>query len=129
MRINHRHIEWCHEEVGVGEENGHGTVDDTIITVDETLWLEGVAGIFASRDQWRVCEVQLLTPRNECRSARTGRSDVGVVGADGLTGGIPFEKNLLAWEAEGFRLVVGNAWSAAISSNVQVLTAPGDVGD
>ena len=129
MGVNHRHVEWRDEEVGVGKENGHGTVDDTIIAVDEAFWLKGVASVVASRDQWRVCEIQLLTPGNECGSASTGRGDVGVVGTDGLTRGIPFEEDLLAGEAERLRLVVGNAWSAAISSHVQVFAASGDVGN
>ena len=129
MRINHRHIKWRDEEVSVRKEDGHGTVDDTIIAVNETLWLEGVASVAASRDEWCICEIQLLTPCNECGSTSRGRCNVGVVGADGLTGGIPFEENLLAGEAERLRLVVGNAWSTAISSHVQVLTASGDIGD
>ena len=129
MRVDHRHVEWRDEEVGVSKENRHGTVDDTIITVDEALGLEGVTGVVTSRDEWRVGEIQLLTPCHECGSTSRGRCNVGVVGADGLTGGIPFEENLLAGEAERLRLVVGNAWSAAIASNVQILTASGDVGD
>ena len=129
MRVDHRYVKWRDEEVRVSEEDGHGTVDDTIITVDEALGLEGVAGVVTSRDQWRVCEVQLLTPCHKCGSTSRGRCNVGVVGADGLTGGIPFEEDLLAGEAERLGLVVGNAWSAAISSDVQVLTASGDVGD
>lgn len=129
MRIDHRHIEWRDEQVSIGKEDGHGTVDDTIIAVDEAFWLEGVAGIVTSSDQWRISEVQLLTPCNECGSAGTGRSDVGVVGADGLSGGIPFEENLLAGETERLRLVVRNTWSTAISSNVQVLTTLGNIGD
>ena len=129
MRVDHRHIEWRDKEVGVGKEDGHGTVDDTIIAVDEALWLEGVASVFTSHGQWCVREIELLTPCNECGSASTSRSDVGVVGANGKTGGIPFEENLLAGEAKRLRLVVGNAWSTAISSNVQVLAAFGDIGD
>ena len=130
MRINHRHIEWRDKEVSVSKEDGHGPVNDTIIAVDKALWLEGVAGVVASDGQWCICEIQLLTPCNECGSTSRGRGDVGVVGANGLTGSIPFEENLLAGEAERLRLVVGNAWSTAISSNVEVLTASaGDIGD
>lgn len=72
VRVNHRHVEWRDEEVRVGKEDGHGTVDDAIIAVDETLWLEGVAGVVASCDQWRVGEIELLTPCNECGSASRG---------------------------------------------------------
>ena len=129
MRINHRHVEWRNEEVGISKENGHGTVDDTVIAVDEPLWLEGVAGVVTSCDQWRVCEIQLLTPCHECGSTSRGRCNVGVVGADSLTGGVPLKENLLAGEAERLRLVVGDAWSAAVASNVQILTASGDIGD
>ena len=70
-----------------------------------------------------------MTPCNECGSASSCRSDVGVVGANCKTGGIPFEENLLAGEAEGLGLVVGNARSTTMSSNIQVLTASRDIGD
>ena len=83
VRVDHRHVEWRDKEVGVGKEDGHGTVDDAIIAVDEALWLEGVASVTTSHGQWCVREVELLTPCNECGSASTGRSDVGVVGANG----------------------------------------------
>ena len=118
MRVDHRHVEWRDKEVSVGKEHRHGTVDDAIIAVDETLWLEGVARVATSHGQWCVREVQLLTPCNEGGSASGGRSDVGVVGANSLSGGIPFEEDLLAGEAERLRLVVGNTWSTAVSSSI-----------
>ena len=83
VRVDHRHVEWRDKEVGVGKEDGHGAVDDAIITVDEALWLEGVASITTGHGQWCVREVELLAPRNKGGSASTGRSDVGVVGANG----------------------------------------------
>ncbi len=83
VRVDHRHIEWRDKEVGVGKEDGHGTVDDTIIAVNEPLWLEGVASVATSHGQWGVRKIKLLTPCNECGSTSSGRSDVGVVGADG----------------------------------------------
>ena len=129
VRVDHRHVEGCDEEVRIGKEDGHGTVDDTIIAVDETLWLECVAGVIASCDQWRVGEVQLLAPCNECGRASRGGGDVGVVRADSLTGCVPFKENLLAGEAEWLRFVVGDARPAAVPSGIQVLTASGDVGN
>ena len=129
VRIDHGHVEGCDKEVRVGKEDGHGTIDDTVVAVNETLGLEGVTGVVASCDQRCVGEVKLLTPCNECGRASRGGGDVGVVRADGLTGCVPFEENLLAGEAERLGLVVGDAWSTTVSSDVQVLTASGDVGD
>ena len=83
MRVDHRHVEWRDKEVSVCKEDSHGSVDDTIVAIDEALWLEGVTRVVTSHGQWCVREIQLLTPCNECGSASRGRSDVGVVGANG----------------------------------------------
>ena len=89
MRIDHRGVKWGNEEVEVCEQNGHGTVNDAIITVYEALWLVCVASRVGRGCEGRVCKIELLAPSNELGSPRGGRSNVGIVGTDSLALGIP----------------------------------------
>jgi len=49
VRVQHRSVERSDEKVEFCEHDGHGAIDDTIIAVDKTFWLEGVASIVASK--------------------------------------------------------------------------------
>lgn len=127
MRVQHGGVERSDEEVEIGQHDGHGTVDDAIGAVDEALGLVGVTGVVASRDEWAVREVELLAPGNEYGSAGGGGGDVRVVGPDGRAWCIPLEEDLLAWEGKGLGFVVGHSGSAAVTGDVQILAATGDV--
>ena len=43
MRVDQRSIKRCDEEVKIGEQDCHGTVNDAIIAIHKALWLEAVA--------------------------------------------------------------------------------------
>jgi len=108
VRVQHAGIKRRDEQVEVGKHDSHGAVDDTVVAVHKALWLVGVASTVAGSGQWRVSQVELLRPANPFRCSSGGGGHIGVVGTNSLIWCIPLEEDLLAWERERLRLVVGN---------------------
>lgn len=129
VRVQQRNVERCDVEVEVRQHDSHGAVDDTFTIIHVAQGLVCIAGVVASHRQRRVGQVQLLTPANELWCPGCRGSDIGVIGTHGQAGCFPLEEDLLAWEGERLRLVVGDCWSATVAGDVEVLTtATGKVG-
>ena len=121
MRVQHRRVERSDIKIQISQQDSHGTVDDSVVAVHEALRLVCVAGVVTGDSERRIRQVQLLTPCDELGCAGAGSCDVGVIWSHALTGGVPLEENLLAWEAEGLGSVVGDGWTAAVAGHVEVL--------
>jgi hypothetical protein len=118
--VDHGQVERSQEEIRVGDSDEHGVVGSRVALEDLGRWLVGEARVCAVHHQRRVGEVQLRHPRNEGRRSGGGRSDIGVVGANSLTGGVPGEVHHLSREGQRLRAVARNGRSTAVASNVHV---------
>ena len=99
MGVDHAQVEGCKVRVGVGQSDESGLVDDaSTASVDLTSGLVGVTLVLAGDGERSVGQVKLVDPGDELRSAGLGVGDIAVVGADGKTGGVPQEADLLAGE-------------------------------
>ena len=115
MRVDHGQVEGSKVKVAVGDSQEHGTVRGWVTLVDLAGRLVGVTRVVASDGQGSVGEVKLADPGGEHGSTGRGGGDVGVVGADGLSGSLPGQVDELAREGERLRAVAGDTGRAAVA--------------
>jgi len=103
--VDHAQVEGSKEGVGISQRNEHCVVDGWLALVDLTGRLVGETSVLAGDLKRSVGQVQLRDPGDVGRGAGRSVGDVGVVGADSLTGVLPSEVDELAGEGEGLSAV------------------------
>lgn len=124
MGVEHGGVERCDEQIQISEHNCHGTVDDAVGAVDESLGLVRIARRVGCEGKWRVCQVELLAPSNPGRLTGGSGCHVAVVGTNGcakyqqllfhkivgsistFTGSFPGKEDFLAGERKRLRFVL-----------------------
>jgi hypothetical protein len=113
--VDHAQIEGSKEGVGVGERNKHGVVDSWVTLVDLAGGLVSVASVLAGNLERSVSQVELGDPGDVGRGTGNGVGDVGVVGADEVTGLLPGKVDETAGEREGLRTVASDGRAARVA--------------
>lgn len=52
VRVQHGCVEWRHKQVKIGDHDRHGTIDDAVRSIYETLGLVCEAGVVARECQY-----------------------------------------------------------------------------
>jgi hypothetical protein len=113
--VDHAQVEGSEEGVGVGKRNEHGVIDSWVALVDLAGGLVSVTSVLAGNLEGSVGQVELGDPSDVGGGAGNGVSDVGVVGADEVTGLLPGEVYEPAGEGERLRAVVGDGRAARVA--------------
>ena len=76
MGVQHGGVKWRDEQIKVCKHHGHGTVDDTVTTINVTFGLVGIASVVARDNQRAESQVELRAPANPGRGASGGRCHI-----------------------------------------------------
>ena len=82
MGVQHGSVERRDEQIFIGEHDGHGTVDDAVRAVDESLRLVRVARGLGCEGEGGECQVELRAPCDPGRRAGGGGCHVAVIGTN-----------------------------------------------
>lgn len=115
MRVDHAQVKRSQEDIRISKSDEHGIIGHWITLVDLTSGLVSVSSVVTSDLEWGVRQVELTDPGNELGLTGAGGSDVGVVGANSLSGRLPGQVEELAGEGKRLRVVAGDTRGARVS--------------
>lgn len=129
MRINHGQVERRHIELLISQSDKHSTVDRGIALVRRGIGLERIRSVARDVQKRRVCGVELTHPQTVGGSAGGGVGYIAVIGANRLTGTVPFKEYLTAWVAERVGAIACDGGAAVLpDGGVDARLRRGDVG-
>ena len=123
VRIEHRGVERCNEQIQICKYDSHSTINNTISAIHKSLWLERIPTIIARQSERAVRQIQLLRPTHELGCTSAGGGHIAVIRTDGLAWCVPLEEHFLTWEGEGFGFVMADGGTAAVADVGDVLAA------